>query len=56
MPMDVRSAIPAASSRAVAFRAGRGRLVWWLTTTVEVLTVTVTVLAASLVAVVLGMS
>jgi len=56
MPVETRPAMPAALPRAVAFRAGRDRVMHWVATAVTVLTATVAVVVVAMAAVALGLT
>ncbi len=56
MSVGIRLAIPSELPRAVAFRAGRDRLLRWLATAVTVLTAAIAILVVAMAAVVLGIT
>jgi hypothetical protein len=56
MSVGIRLAIPSELPKAVAFRAGRDRLLRWLATAVTVLTAAIAVLVVAMASVVLGIT
>ena len=56
MSVGMRPAVPLAWPRVVAFRAGRDRLVRWLSTAVTVIAASVAIVFVAMAAVVLGMT
>ena len=56
MAVEIRPAVPSARPRAVAFRAGRDRLLRWSATAVTVISASIAILFVAMAAVVLGMT
>jgi hypothetical protein len=56
MSVEIRPAVPSAWPRAVAFRAGRNRLLQWFATAVTVVAASIAILVVAMAAVVLGIT
>jgi hypothetical protein len=56
MSVEIRPAVPSAWPRAVAFRAGRNRLLQWFATAVTVIAASIAILFVAMAAVVLGIT